>query len=118
MDVSPTMDELAARRLGAGRALMSLPESEHASFEAATLWCVVAHTRDPSVLLDVARNALRPCRILWLTTPNFALQKRSTTISSDVGRGNFANDDQYLHFTAQWLTSSWRSTDSTALVFQ
>jgi SAM-dependent methyltransferase len=103
LDVSQIAYERASKRLGAGRALRSLPESEHHGFDAATMWCVVAHTRNPTPVLDLARSALRPGGTLWLTTPNFALQKRSAAIRSSVGRGNFASDDHHLQFTARSL---------------
>ena len=46
-DISPKVAQAAAERLGPARSLTELGEAEAASFDAACLWCVVAHTNDP-----------------------------------------------------------------------
>jgi 2-polyprenyl-3-methyl-5-hydroxy-6-metoxy-1,4-benzoquinol methylase len=100
LDVSETATARAAERLGAGRAWSSLPDEEAGSFDAVTLWCVVAHTTDPGSLLAAARSALRPGGVVWATTPNFAFQKPYAGLSALAGRKlDFAAHDHVGHFS-------------------
>jgi SAM-dependent methyltransferase len=102
LDSSDGATGAAARTLG-GRALAAAPEA--GSFDVVTLWCVIAHVSDPCSLLQSARSWLRPGGMLWLTTPNFAFQKRYGKILASAGRPiDFAAEDHIWHFTQQSLT--------------
>lgn len=100
LDVSERVTAVAAARLGDARARTALAEEEPGSFDAATLWCVVAHTREPREVVRGAAAALRPGGHLWLTTPNFVLQKRYAAARRRLGRPiDFLRDDHVGHFT-------------------
>jgi SAM-dependent methyltransferase len=102
LDTSATATDLAAARLGHDRALRSLPEEALGAFDAATMWCVVAHTHEPGRLAELAAQALRPGGRLFLTTPNFTFQIPYAAARKLVGRTlDFVADDHYGHFTAR-----------------
>jgi 2-polyprenyl-3-methyl-5-hydroxy-6-metoxy-1,4-benzoquinol methylase len=82
LDSSEIATRAAAETLG-GRALQAVPEGER--FDVVTLWCVIAHVTDPGGLLEHAGRWLHPGGTLWLTTPNFAFQKRYGRISQPQG---------------------------------
>ena len=104
LDVSERVTAVAAARVGGGRARTALAEEEPGSFDVATLWCVVAHTREPAEVVRGAAAALRPGGHLWLTTPNFSLQKRYAAARRRLGRPiDFARDDHVGHFTPRAL---------------
>lgn len=106
LDISPTATAFAAARLGEERAWESLPEGEAGSFDAVTLWCVIAHTTEPASVLGLARRALRRDGILWLTTPNFSFQKPYARLSALAGRRlDFAAHDHVGHFSARALAT-------------
>jgi SAM-dependent methyltransferase len=99
-DLSPDATAAAQERIGS-RAL-----AEAASgFDLVTLWCVIAHVPDPGALLEAVRSALKPGGTLWLTTPNFAFQRRYARLLAAAGRPlNFGpGDDHIWHFTADSL---------------
>jgi SAM-dependent methyltransferase len=99
-DISPEATA-AARQLVGDRAL-----SEPATgFDVVTLWCVVAHLPEPRELLASLRTLLRPGGTLWLTTPNFAFQRRYARLLAFVHRPLLfgSGDDHLWHFTAQSL---------------
>jgi SAM-dependent methyltransferase len=75
LDVSPTARDLAARRLGGERAWLALEGGRVGTFDAVTLWCVIAHTATPRSVLGEAAAALAPGGVLWATTPNFDFQR-------------------------------------------
>jgi SAM-dependent methyltransferase len=99
-DNSPEATVAAQKRIGA-RAL----GSPATGFDVVTLWCVVAHVPDPEDLLDSVRTALRSGGTLWLTTPNFAFQRRYARLLAVAGRPiQFGPaDDHIWHFTADSL---------------
>jgi SAM-dependent methyltransferase len=99
-DISPEATAAARERVG-DRAL-SAPET---GFDVVTLWCVVAHLPEPSELLASVRKLLRPGGTLWLTTPNFAFQRRYARLLALVDRPLMfgAGDDHLWHFTAHSL---------------
>jgi SAM-dependent methyltransferase len=99
-DNSPEATAAARERIG-GRALAH----EGSDFDVVTMWCVIAHVPDPGGLLDFARAAMREGGTLWLTTPNFAFQRRYARLLADVGRPIvFGHADDHLwQFTAESL---------------
>jgi 2-polyprenyl-3-methyl-5-hydroxy-6-metoxy-1,4-benzoquinol methylase len=104
LDVSPSVAERAAARVGADRSLTEIPDARLGSFDAMTMWCVVAHTRDPEALIRTARAALAPGGVLWVTTPNFSFQKPYAAVRKRLGRElDFGRDDHVGHFTPQAL---------------
>ncbi len=50
--------------------------SEAPKYDAATMWCVIAHVDDPDELLSGARALLRPGGILFLSTPRYCIIDR------------------------------------------
>jgi SAM-dependent methyltransferase len=50
-DVSPKVSAATAERVGADRVLMRIDEGGWAPFDALSMFCVVAHTRDPAGVL-------------------------------------------------------------------
>lgn len=106
----------AARRLIGEHAIMDAPAGV---FDIATLWCVIAHVADPGGLLDSAVAALRPAGTLWLTTPNFAFQKRYARLLNTAGRPLVfgGGDDHLWQFTADSLTRLLRQHDFTDVRF-
>jgi SAM-dependent methyltransferase len=99
-DTSPDATAAARDRIGS-RAL----EQASSDFDVVTLWCVIAHVPDPGDLLASVRATLRPGGTLWLTTPNFAFQRRYTRLLAVVGRpiAFGFGDDHIWHFTADSL---------------
>ena len=99
-DTSPDATEAARERIG-DRALVAAPSD----FDVATLWCVIAHVPDPGQLLDSVRATLRRGGTLWLTTPNFAFQRRYARLLARVNRPLLFGwgDDHRWHFTAPSL---------------
>ena len=101
LDISPSVTALAARRVGAERAWSAFDDEHAGSFDAVSLWCVIAHTTEPSELARLAARALRPGGVVWLTTPNFSFQKPYAALRARLGRPlDFAADDHVGHFTA------------------
>jgi len=99
-DTSPDATAAARERIGP-RAL----EEGSSGFDVVTLWCVIAHVQEPDQLLDSVRAALRPGGTLWLTTPNFAFQRRYARVLAVAGRPLLFGwgDDHIWHFTADSL---------------
>lgn len=99
-DTSPDATAAARDRIGA----RALGEAS-SGFDVVTLWCVIAHVSAPGDLLDSVRAALRPGGTLWLTTPNFAFQRRYTRLLAVVDRpiAFGFGDDHVWHFTADSL---------------
>jgi len=95
-DTSPEATAAARERIGS-RALSATA----ADFDVVTLWCVIAHVPDPGQLLEAVRGALRKDGTLWLTTPNFAFQRRYARLLARAGRPLVfgAADDHLWHFT-------------------
>ena len=54
LDISPVVAERAAARVGSDRSLDAVPVAWLGSFDVVTMWCVVAHTRDPESLVQTA----------------------------------------------------------------
>lgn len=99
-DTSPEATAAAKERIGE-RALV-----DHGSdFDVVTMWCVLAHVPDPGDLLDFAGATMREGGTLWLTTPNFAFQRRYARVLAAAGRPILfgAADDHLWHFTAESL---------------
>jgi SAM-dependent methyltransferase len=96
-DTSPEATAAARQRIGS-RALMRVAPG----FDVVTLWCVIAHVSEPGHLLDSVRAVLRPGGTLWLTTPNFAFQRRYTQLLALVHKPLAFGwgDDHLWHFTA------------------
>ncbi len=104
LDVSDVAVEQAANRLGHHRSLASVPEALERSFDAVTLWCVIAHLRDPRDVLADAVGAVRPGGRLLLTTPNLRFQVAYTAALARAGRPvDFLAHDHLLHFTTDAL---------------
>ncbi|HVF53256.1 MAG TPA: methyltransferase domain-containing protein [Actinomycetota bacterium] len=100
LDVSEKAAEIAAERVGAHRSATSFPEDLEGSFDVVTLWCVVAHTHEPEKVIDLARRALTPGGIVWLTTPNYAFQKTYMRVRAGLGNPlDVADHDHVVHFT-------------------
>jgi SAM-dependent methyltransferase len=103
-DISEQATERAVKRLGAERAWSSMPEDMEGTFDAVTIWCVVAHTLNPYALIESARKALRPGGIVWITTPNFAFQRRYGAVLLRAGkRLPFLDDNHLGQFTPDAL---------------
>lgn len=100
VDTSPEATAAARERIG-DRAL----GGEASDFDVVTMWCVIAHVTDPGDLLDSVRATLRQDGTLWLTTPNFAFQRRYARLLAAVGKPiKFGPADDHLwHFTAESL---------------
>jgi SAM-dependent methyltransferase len=104
LDISPRIAERAAVRVGADRSLTEVPAASQGSFDVVTMWCVVAHTRDPEHLIETARTALAPKGVLWLTTPNSSFQKPYASVRKSLRRElDFGRDDHVGHFTPEAL---------------
>jgi len=99
-DSSPEATVAARERIGS-RALAEPPSD----FDVVTLWCVIAHVPDPGELLDSVRPAMRPGGAVWLTTPNFAFQRRYARLLALANRPLMfgTGDDHVWHFTADSL---------------
>jgi SAM-dependent methyltransferase len=99
-DTSPEATAAARDRIGP-RALQELDSG----FDVVTLWCVIAHVPDPGDLLESVRAGLRKGGTLWLTTPNFAFQRRYARLLAAAGRPFVFGwgDDHLWHFTAASL---------------
>lgn len=99
-DTSP--EATAAARARLGRRALEVPAG---GFDVVTLWCVVAHLLEPGQLLESARTALRGGGTLWLTTPNFAFQRRYARLLALVHRPLLfgTSDDHVWHFTTHSL---------------
>jgi len=99
-DTSPEATAAARERIGP-RAVTVLPSG----VDVVTLWCVIAHVLEPGGLLASAGAALQPGGTLWLTTPNFAFQRRYARLLAAVGRPILFGpaDDHIWHFTADSL---------------
>jgi 2-polyprenyl-3-methyl-5-hydroxy-6-metoxy-1,4-benzoquinol methylase len=109
LDISPTATALAAERVGNERAWPTLDEAADHTFDIACLWCVVAHTVEPSELLKLAARALRPGAHVWITTPNFAYQKRYALVRAVLGNPiDFEAEDHLGQFTTQALATLLR----------
>lgn len=76
--------ELAQRRYGVHLDLGDLSSLGHDSaFDAATLWCVLAHVTDGDQLLADVRTLLRPGGVVYLQTPHWT---RADTAAHAVER--------------------------------
>jgi SAM-dependent methyltransferase len=97
-DTSPEATAAARGRIGS----RALGDGLTSGFDLVTLWCVIAHVPDPGQLLDSVREALRDGGTLWLTTPNFAFQRRYARLLAAAGRPLLFGwgDDHLWHFTA------------------
>jgi SAM-dependent methyltransferase len=103
-DVSPKASAAAAERVGADRVLLQLDEGVHASFDAVSMFCVVAHTPDPGGVVRQAAGVLRDGGVLLITTPNFRFQRRYAALRALAGRGiDFGAEDHVRHFTFEAL---------------
>ena len=104
MDVSDAAVAAAADRIGGARSLSSLSAELAGTFDAVTLWCVVAHLPDPRALLGEALRSLRPGGRVFLTTPNFRFQRGYAAVLARLRRPiDFSAHDHLLHFTADAL---------------
>ncbi|HEX2052397.1 MAG TPA: class I SAM-dependent methyltransferase [Actinomycetota bacterium] len=105
MDLSEAAVAAAATRIGPERSLGPGQAAEMAgSFDAVTLWCVVAHVADPAALLEEAAGYLRPGGRMLLTTPNFLFQNLYARILARAGRPlDFSSQDHLLNFTPRAL---------------
>lgn len=105
VDTSPGARAAATARVGPDRALTMLPEESAGTFDVVTLWCVIAHVTEPRRLISQAIHALRPGGCLFLTTPNFAFQRRYiATLARLDRRIDFSQHDHLLHFTCDSIT--------------
>lgn len=111
LDISAGARRLAAERLGSQRVLASLEEVSPASFDVATLWCVVAHTLEPHRLMSSVRDSIGASGLVWLTTPNFRFQKPYARLRAVAGKPiDFAAEDHVGHFTLKALAELFYAT--------
>ncbi|HEV2089209.1 MAG TPA: class I SAM-dependent methyltransferase, partial [Cryptosporangiaceae bacterium] len=104
LDVSELAVAAAAQRIGAARSLSTISEDLAGTFDAVTLWCVIAHVPDPRAVLADAVRALRPGGQLFLTTPNFRFQIGYAAALARLRRPiDFSGHDHLLHFTTDSL---------------
>lgn len=104
LDVSPAATEKAAAVLGRKRALGAPDDAVAESYDAVTMWCVVAHVTDPAGLLGDAAAFATPGGAVWLTTPNFAFQRGYAGFRARVGRPiDFAAHGHIHHFSTSAL---------------
>ncbi len=103
-DVSPKASAAAAERVGADRVLLQLDEDVQASFDAVSMFCVVAHTSDPGGVVRQAAGILRDGGVLLITTPNFRFQRRYGALRAFAGHPiDFGAEDHVGHFTFEAL---------------
>jgi 2-polyprenyl-3-methyl-5-hydroxy-6-metoxy-1,4-benzoquinol methylase len=95
----------AAHRVGVERSLRSTEAPElSGTFDAVTVWCVVAHVQDPVALLQEAARLLKPGGKVLITTPNFLFQKVYARLLDRIGRPlDFRAQDHLLNFTPKSL---------------
>lgn len=104
LDVSPAATQKAAEVLGNTRALGALDDAVPESYDAVTMWCVVAHVADPAGFLADAAGLAAPGGAVWLTTPNFAFQRGYARFRARVGRPiDFAAHGHIHHFSTTAL---------------
>lgn len=109
LDTSPEATSFAVDSIGRERALTDLLAVEDESFDVVTMWCVVAHLRDPAQLLEQSARILRPGGLIWITTPNFAFQRRYGWLRARVNKPiDFAAEDHVSHFTSRALQAILR----------
>lgn len=104
LDPSDAARTEAARRIGTGRSLSSVPDGFDHTCDAVTLWCVLAHVPDPRAVLARAAALLKPGGRFFLTTPNFLFQAPYAWVLARLGRPiDFVAHDHLLHFTPAGL---------------
>lgn len=109
LDVSALASAEAAARIGPARALTELPSALAGRCSAVTMWCVVAHVRDPRRLLADALSLLRADGRLLVTAPNFAFQARYAEVLHRLGRRlDFVAHDHTMHYTPKALRTLLR----------
>lgn len=76
-------------------------------YDAATMWCVLAHVDSPKDLLRGCRALLRPGGALFLTTPRYCAIDRAALFSSRMTNGNFRRvfDRRINHFHRRQYTA-------------
>jgi SAM-dependent methyltransferase len=100
LDVSERATAAASLRIGADRSIRLLAGEAERSFDAVTLWCVIAHVPDARPVVEIAARALRPGGIVWLTTPNLTFQRPYAAVRRMFRRPlDWARDDHVGHFT-------------------
>ena len=100
LDVSPLAAQAAAARLGPARSWSAVPSEAVGTFDAATLWCVIAHVTDPRKVITESLNLLRPGGRLFLSTPNFLFQRPYASALAKAGRPvDFVALEHFLHFS-------------------
>jgi 2-polyprenyl-3-methyl-5-hydroxy-6-metoxy-1,4-benzoquinol methylase len=73
-EVSEPAAQLCAERHGIHLVPKELRDvSDSGSFDAVTMWCVIAHVNDPYELLEHSLRILKPGGILYLHTPRWCL---------------------------------------------
>ncbi len=106
LDVSPVATRASSDRLGVDRALTSIGALEPASFDVATLWCVIAHVDDSVALMSDVSRVLKPGGLAWITTPNFQFQAPFGALRRWARRPiDFAGDDHRGQFTPRAATA-------------
>lgn len=70
-DISPEAVTYAAERFGVVLTDKMLDELPESSYDALTMWCVLAHVPDPLTFLQDALRLLKPGGVLFLRTPRW-----------------------------------------------
>lgn len=114
LDVSPHASDAAASRIGPERVLHHVDQIQSASFDVVTLWCVLAHVRDPAAVIRQVQSSLAPGGLVWITTPNFRFQKPYSAVRAKLGRRiDFDAEDHVGHFTFEAIARLLRHTGFT-----
>lgn len=90
-DISASAVGYAADRYGITLSPHGLAEQPARTFDAVTMWCVIAHVGDPSAFLADAFQMLRPGGVLFLRTPRWCGIDAAGAVVARVTRGRIAH---------------------------
>lgn len=89
-DISSSAIRFAADRYGIALSPDGLDAQPPRTFDAVTMWCVIAHVEDPHAFLADAMHMLRPGGVLFLRTPRWCGIDRSGAAVARATRGRLA----------------------------